>query len=74
MALRRERDLEFELNSRDLFLIADEREHSALRVLAVDDPAPAGYLHRTVQDLSAAGFNSFDSCFDRVNVEVEGPA
>ena len=57
-----------------LFLVAYEREHGSLRVLAVDDPASAGHLHRTVQDLPAAGFNAFDGCFDRVDVEVEVPA
>jgi hypothetical protein len=47
-----------------LFLITDEREHGSLRVLAVDDPAPSGYLHRTVQDLPAARFHAFHGCFD----------
>src|SRR5258708_1456903 len=58
---------------RHLFLVTDEREHGSLRVLAIDDPAPAGHLHRAVQDLPAAGFNTFDGRSDRVNVEVEVP-
>lgn len=36
-----------------LFLVADKREHGPLRVLALDDPAASGYLHRTVQNFSA---------------------
>ena len=57
-----------------LFLTANEREHGSLRVLAVDDPATARYLHWTIQDLAAAGLDTFDGCADRVDVEVEVPA
>src|ERR1035438_6009854 len=32
-----------------LFLVAYEREHGSLRVLAIDDPASAGDLPRAVQ-------------------------
>ena len=46
------------------FLAADEREHGSLRVLALDDPAAAGYLHGAIDDLAAAGFDSLDGCFD----------
>ena len=46
------------------FLVADEREHGSLRVLTLDDPAAAGYLHWTVDDLAAAGFNTLDGRFD----------
>jgi peptidoglycan/LPS O-acetylase OafA/YrhL len=55
------------------FLTADEREHGTLRVLALDNPATAGYLHRAVCDLPAAGFDTFDGCFDGIDIEVEGP-
>ena len=46
------------------FLTADQREHGSLRVLALDDPTSAGYLHWTVGDLAATGFNAFDGCLD----------
>ncbi len=58
----------------DLFLVADKREHGALRILTLNDPAAAGYLHRTVQDLAVAGFDAFDGCLDGIDVEVEVPA
>ena len=53
-----------EQNLRSLFLVTEKREHGALRVLAVDDPAPSGYLHWAVNDLPAAGLNTFDGCLD----------
>ena len=46
------------------FLTADQREHGSERVLTVDDPAAAGYLHGAVEDFAAAGFNALDGCFN----------
>src|SRR4029079_9851376 len=45
----------------------------ALRVLALDNPAPTGHLHWTVDDLPSAVFDSFDGCIDGINVEIEVP-
>src|SRR5438270_3402961 len=57
-----------------LFLVADQREHRSLRVLALDDPTAAGYLHGTIDDLAAAGFDTLDGRADGVDVEVKVPA
>ena len=56
------------------FLVADEREHGSLGVLAIDDPTSSGYLHRAVQDLPSSGLDTFDGCADRVDVKIEHPA
>ena len=41
------------------------------KVLPSDDPATAGYLHRTINDLAGAGYDAFDGCVDGIAVEVE---
>ena len=58
----------------NLLLAADEREHRSLRILSLNDPASSGYLHRAVEDLAAAGLDSFNGSVDRVDVEIEAPA
>jgi hypothetical protein len=52
---------------------ANEGKHGTLRVLALDNPATAGHLHRTINDLPATRFNAFDSSLDGIDVEVEVP-
>src|SRR5579872_2315617 len=60
-------------NARPSFIATDEREDRTLRVLPLDDPATPGYLHRTIDDLSAAGFDALDGCVDGLDVEVKVP-
>jgi hypothetical protein len=57
-----------------LFLAADEREHGSLRILTVNDPAAAWDLHGSIENLPAAGLDTFDGRADGVDVEVEIPA
>src|SRR5690349_4107188 len=61
-------------SDRLLLFAADEREHGALGVLGIDDPASAGDLHWTVEDAAAAGFHAFGSGADGIDAEVEVPA
>src|SRR5450432_4292869 len=60
-------------NVRPSFIATDEREHRTLRILPLDNPATPGYLHRTIDDLSAAGFDAFDGCVNGLDVEVKVP-
>ena len=61
-------------NVRPSFIATDEREYRTLRVLPLDNPATPGYLHRTIHDLPAAGFDAFDGCVNGIDVEVKVPA
>ena len=58
-------------NARPSFIATDEREYRTLRVLPLDNPATPGYLQRTIDDLSAAGFDAFDGCVNGLDVEVK---
>src|SRR4051794_9017622 len=60
-------------NAPPSFIDAGEREYRTLRVLPLDNPATPGYLHRTIDDLSAAGLDALDGCVNGLDVEVKVP-
>src|SRR4051812_19612494 len=51
----------------------DQREHRALRVEAVDDPASARNRLRTVDDLPASRLDAGNGRIDGIDVEVVEP-
>jgi hypothetical protein len=57
-----------------LLMTTHEREHRALRILPLGNPAAARYLHRTVDYCPPTGFDTLDGGFDGIDVEVEVPA
>lgn len=46
------------MNDALLFLAADQVEHRALRILALNNPAATRHLHRAVHHFAAACFNT----------------
>src|SRR4051794_6505888 len=45
-----------------------------MRILSVDDPATAGYLHWTIQHLPATRVDTFHGSTDGIHIEIEVPA
>jgi hypothetical protein len=50
-----------------------QREGSALRIYCVHNPVPAGYFHRSIEDLSSVRLDALDRRIDIGHAEVDLP-